>query len=361
VHTVLSMGVAPAPYLASCWTAEALAELRSEGLDMTGMIDDLWGSSATEEQCHADADKAERLVEAKGYVLSPPKRKRGQEIDYLGFHLSTVGEPTVSVISAKAEGYLLWLQEKIAILRAGGDVPHSDWQHACGKAEDFAQLSQEAKIHVAWMWTYLKYGRALSAYGRDELLKDLDWWVVQLESWAHGAEAGVEYPVLNGRGLAANPDAITVVVSDMAGDDGLGWYHGRLTEPNPHYRAVRWPPGYRPAHSFAGELMAPEQYLREAGAALRAQSVEPDPSLLVVVMDSLGAVQALNKGRCADVSGRALLRSIFEECTKQRRTLLALWHPRGCNSLADYLSHLAALSDRSSVSGRLSDIPDALA
>ena len=356
----LPFGLAPAPYISSCWTAEALAELRSLGHSITAMIDDYLGVAASEEKCDADGDAVEANLEEKGYVMSVDKRQRGQTVNFLGFRLSSFPALTVSVIPAKAAGFLLLLESYVATLRENGDVPHALWQHVCGKLEDYAQVSQEGKIHNAWAWSYLKHGGALSEHGRANLLADLTWWIAQLDSWARGAETGVEYPVLNGRALAAQPANITVVVSDMSGEDGLGWFHGALTDTNPRYRSMQWPRGFRPAHSFAGELMAPEQYLREARAAGPALASRPDPSLLIVVMDSLGAVQSLNSGRCADTSGRALLRPIFEQCTAQQRTLLALWHPRTCNTLADFLSHFAALSDRSSVGGRLADIPGAL-
>ena len=92
-----------------------------------------------------------------------------QQVNYLGFKIDTV-TMTVSVIPAKAAGFLLVLKAAMDTLRTGGDVSYSDWNHIASKLEDYAQVSQLGKSYVAWAWSYLTYGPTLSEYGRSKLI-----------------------------------------------------------------------------------------------------------------------------------------------------------------------------------------------
>ena len=361
-YRVLPMGLAPAPYIASCWTAEFLAEQRARGVASAGMIDDFIWVAESPAACEEARAVVEGGFEAKGFVIAAGKRQGpSQIVNYTGFSINSVSM-TVSVIPDKAAGFLLVLDSAIETLRAGGNVSHSDWQHICGKLEDYAQVSQLGKSYVAWAWSYLNYGPTLSEYGRTKLLSDLQWWHEQLSSWAGGTESGCEYPILNGKVLAANPDRINVIVTDMSGPDGTGAYYGPLHDLNPEFFSASWPDGGRPSNSFVGELLALKQTLVRQVDALRASGVgrPPPPSLLISVMDSLGAVQSVNSGRCADVVGRGILRDIYVLCAELRATVLGLWHYREENTLADMLTHLSSSLHRAEVRGRLSDLPGCL-
>jgi hypothetical protein len=59
----------------------------------------------------------------------------------------------------------------------------------------------------------------------------------------------------------------------------------------------------------------------------------------------------VNKGRCDEPSGLALLARILSRCDLYRLQIVALWVPRELNELADYLSHLAFSVNRDQVSG----------
>ena len=361
--SVLPMGLSPAPYYASSWSAEILEEHRARGVKISNLLDDFIVVGDTLMECTRSLVRVENGFESRGLPLAEDKRQPpSQCVNYLGFRINTV-TMTVSVIPAKAAGFLLVLEAAMDALRAGGNVSHSDWNHICSKLEDYAQVSQLGKNYVAWAWSYLTHGPTLSVYGRTNLLSDLEWWHTQLSSWATGVLSGFEYAILNGSVLAANPALIDVVVTDMSGPDGTGAYYGPLLDENPQFFSETWPEGGRPKSSFVGELEALKNTLVRRVEALRASGVgrPPPPSLLISVMDSLGAVQSVNSGRCADVVGRAVLREIYVLCAELRTTVIALWHYRENNSLADWLSHLARSLCRGEVSGRLGDIPGCLA
>ena len=255
-YKVLPMGLACAPYTISTWSAEFLAEQRALGVKSTCFLDDFFVMGDNLEECAQSLAVVEGGFESKGLPIAASKRQPpAQRVDYLGFSINTV-TMTVSVIPAKAAGFLLVLESAIDTLRAGGDVSYSDWNHICCKLEDYAQVSQLGKSYVAWSWSYLKYGPTLSEYGRTNLLNDLDWWHEQLTSWASGVESGCEYPILNGAALAANPALINLVVTDTSLPDGNGAYHGPLLDKNPEFFSEKWPEGGRPTSSFVGELLA---------------------------------------------------------------------------------------------------------
>jgi hypothetical protein len=165
--------------------------------------------------------------------------------------------------------------------------------------------------------------------------------------------------VLNGAVLKADPTLVHVLVTDMAGEDGIGSFFGTLDDADPEYYAEAWGPGNpRPPHSFAGELTAVQRDLRRRADALRASgSARPPATLLVTVMDSLSAVQSLNNGRCKDPLGNDLLRMLYDDAARLNMTLIGVWHYRELNTLADRLSHLAVVLGRGSASGRLSELP----
>ena len=362
-NSVLAMGLSPAPYYASTWSAEILAEHRAVGVKSSNLLDDFIMVGDTLADCTRSLAIVEGGFESRGLPLAEDKRQPpSQCVDYLGFRINTV-TMTVSVIPSKAAGFLLVLEAAMDTLRTGGNMSHSDWNHICSKLEDYAQVSQLGKSYVAWAWSYLTHGPALSVYGRINLLSDLEWWHAQLSSWATGVLSGFEYAILNGSVLAANPALIDVVVTDMSGPDGTGAYYGPLLDRNPQFFSETWPEGGRPESSFVGELVALKNTLVRRVEALRASGVcrPPPPSLLISVMDSLGAVQSVNSGRCAVVVGRAVLREIYVLCAELRTTVISLWHYRERNTLADWLSHLACSLSRGEVSGRLSDIPGCLA
>ena len=357
----VAMGDCTAPGFTCTWTAELVASINgTKSPCATAFFDDYWYMGADQAACIVNQQTVESVITTGGFSLAKDKHQGpSQQVTYLGFLLNSVNM-TVSVMPDRAAAFLLCLQEFIAVISQGGDLSRSTMQHVAGKLEDFASIVQLGKTRVSSSWLYLKYGRDLSAHGRQQLILDWQWWLPLLEAWASGAASGREYPIENGARLAANTDLIHVVVTDMSGDDGVGAYYGSLDESDPVIYSARWPDGLRPPSSFVGELMALCDHLEQLWAAQCAWGTDLTraPQYVLWVTDSLGAAQAANAGRCRDPAGRVLLGRIFELCDRLHVTLLGLWHYRDCNTLADFLSHLAANLDRDSVRGRVSDWPE---
>jgi hypothetical protein len=60
----------------------------------------------------------------------------------------------------------------------------------------------------------------------------------------------------------------------------------------------------------------------------------------------------VNKGRCKEESGLAILEEIYDICDEQKVQLIALWVPREDNMLSDFLSHLSVTLNRNEYEGR---------
>ena len=222
-----------------------------------------------------------------------------------------------------------------------------------------------------------------------QLLEDLAWWLQSLEQWRRDPSKGA-YPIMNGKTIRDNPSLLEVVVSDMAGEDGLGEYHGTLLDTDPVYVSEQWPIGDKAIHSFEGELRALRNYLRrrlsarqyhhaQFGPAMvpastgverrETSSLSPSaavsssslsPSLVLWCTDCESASHTINSGRCVDPQGLVVVHEIFAIAELLSITLLSLWHPRTDSAaiIADQLSHLAALLCRDSVEGRLSEVAE---
>jgi hypothetical protein len=184
----------------------------------------------------------------------------------------------------------------------------------------------------------------ITAAIRRKLITYTQWWVNILDEWGRGGVTGQEYPIFSASELLSDSNRIYVVQSDASDDDGLGYYHGVLSEAEPRFYAQQWDQDYFFQSSHNGELQALRCFLEREGVGNK---------VLVWVSDSLSAVWSVNKGRCyADVS-MATLECILQICDDKHLQILAVWIPRESNELADYLSHLSTHMLRSRVTGRL--------
>jgi len=308
---------------------------------------------------------------------------------YLGYELDSVNY-TAGINPASAAGFYLCLLQYVDVLREGNHLSYSLWRHVAGKLDDYTKVVQRGKCMMGSSWWYLnerKHQRTPSMSSMGHLLDDLALWINFLEVWRRDPSKGA-YPILNGKAIRDNPSLLEVVVSDMAGEDGVAAYYGTLQETNPRYFSEQWPVGDKAIHSFEGELRALRNYLRrrlsasqhhhaQFGPAMVSASttVEPretsslsrgiavpssslSPSLVLWCTDCESASHAINSGRCEDPQGRIVVYEIFALAELLSITLLSLWHPRTDTAaiIADQLSHLAAVLCRESVEGRLSEV-----
>ena len=136
--------------------------------------------------------------------------------------------------------------------------------------------------------------------------------------------------------------------SDASGPDGFGYIHGYLHEDDPVFFSQRWTETEYFGTSHHGELQPLVHFLSHS---------EVRDLMLVWTTDSLSAMFSVDKGRCFEEISLESLRTILDLCDNKRILLVALWAPRELNQLTDYLSHLSNYLDRSSVEGRVSELP----
>ena len=206
-------------------------------------------------------------------------------------------------------------------------------------------MLQSGRLHVRSWWLYSIHRGHITSAVRSKLILDTQWWIDILEEWSREGSTGKEYPIFSASELLADPNKIYVVQSDAAGEDGLGYYHGVLSEDEPCFYSQGWDLRYSFQSSHNGELQALKCFLEREDIMNR---------VLIWVSDSLSAVWSVNKGRChADISMIAL-EDILEICDERHLQILAVWTPRESNELADYLSHLSHRMFRSNVGGVVS-------
>jgi hypothetical protein len=382
-------GVKMMPYVAATFSAEVIRSLRYEGIPCTVMQDDFLTVGEDETAVDRRGGVVEANLGRKGFKIAEDKRQKGQQVVYLGYQLDSVSY-TAGINPASAAGFYLCLVEYMEILWGGGHVGYSLWRHVAGKLDDYTKVVQRGKCMMGTTWWYLnerKNQRTPSLASMSDLMIDLSWWLQSLEVWRRDPSRGA-YPILNGQAIRDNPSLLEVVVSDMAGEDGVAVYYGSLGDTDPLFFSEQWTVGDKAIHSFEGELRALRNHLRRrlaldqqhhgqlvtdmvpaltsvdplgtsslsGGAAVISSSLSP--SLVLWCTDCESASHAINSGRCMDPHGLGVVKEIFELAELLSITLLSLWHPRTDTAaiIADNLSHLAALLCRESVEGRLSDV-----
>ena len=224
---------------------------------------------------------------------------------------------------------------------------HTDAAHVAGKLTWYAEILQSGRVHTASWWRYTRRMREADDELLAQVVRDTDWWLEVLRTWSKDESSQLAYPILNGTELMADPQRITVVVSDSSGVDGHGYYYGKVDEASPQCGAKRCPEGFEPRSSMWGELESLRDFV---------EGVEEEGVLLVWVSDSLSGVWCINKGRAFSVEEMRVVENVLAACDRKRIQIVGLWIPREHNLIADYLSHLATHLDRDTVEGRLSDL-----
>ena len=350
-YKTLSFGGKPFPYLACVLTAELCQGIRRDDLPVEAMIDDFWTIGRDEAHGKINLSTVRSKLGSVGLVTSDKKTQFGQRVLVIGFLLDTT-RMSVSFDPASAHGFALQLMHYITILLDHGDVSHHQWEHVCGKLSHYSEIVQAGRCHMWYCWAYLRHGPEFSLNGRVALLSELHWWLAQLRSWAAASLSGKEFPIVSGSMLLDDPAAITVLVSDMAGDDGIGFVHGHLDDPDPEVCSFCWPDERRPGSTHVGELLALLAFLR----MMLARGLPLHPCLVPWVTDNAGAAYSVNSGVCHEAEGAVVLAEILDICDSLSWTPLALWVPRELNSYADFLSHLSSLLNCRWVTGRVSDV-----
>jgi len=348
MFVMVFFGLSSAPYYTSVWGAEFRLWMRSLGVEKCShMMDDWLFANQKRKVVLAQYALFEGIMNECGFELSD-KKEVGQQIEFLGVLLDTV-RMIISFDPVKIKARILEVSELIRTLEKGKDQRDTDIRSMCGKLTWLASVVQSGRCHLAAIWKYSREGRRMSNWWRKKMIGDLYWWVGKvLEPWASGQPSDREYKIMSVSELMVDDcDLMHIMQSDMAGDDGYGYYHGRLSELDPRYRSWRWVDGFKPYSSTWGELKALLHFIQDDC---------PREKMLVWVSDSLAAVFSINNGRAREPQCAALVEEILELCDALRVQIVALWVPREENELADYLSHLSFILNRDSVGGVISGL-----
>ena len=348
MFVMVFFGLSSAPYYTSVWGAEFRRWMLAFGvIKCSHMIDDWLFANPERVVVLEQYALFESVMNACGFELSD-KKEVGQQIEFLGILLDT-RRMIISFDPVKIRARILEVSELIGTLEKGKNQRETDIRSMCGKLNWLASLVQSGRCHLAAIWKYSREGRRLDDRWRKKMIADLYWWVGEvLESWASGQPSDREYKIMSASELLMNDcELMHIIQSDMAGDDGYGYFHGRLSELDPQYRSWRWVGDFKPHSSTWGELKALLQFMQDDC---------PRERMLVWVSDSLAAVFSVNNGRAKEFHCAALVEEILELCDVLRVQIVALWVPREENELADYLSHLSFILNRDSVGGVVSGL-----
>ena len=342
-------GLGPAPYFTTIYGAELLRVLQGMGVPCTNTCDDWLTSGATREEARSRLDMIRDTATGCGYGWNPSKDEVAQVLTYLGIVFDTT-RMVIRMPAASCRSLALEIRRLLEIRRRR-PLRANEVEHICGKLNWMSEVCQAGRAHTT-SWYLLSSLPASSlddhALWRTRFDSDNAWWLARLDCWGANELAGCEYPIRSAQDLLASPGAIHVLQSDASGDSrhGFGYFHGALSSENPRVFAQRWESGFRLRSTQYIELRAPEHFLLHAGVECQ---------LLIWVTDSIAAAYAVNKGAGRGLENTELLCSLLDAADAHRIDVVAIWLPRELNSFADFLSHLAFIFDRDSVSAAASD------
>ena len=347
-YTRCPFGYKLCPYYCSSWSAEIKLWLSAAGITTAHMVDDWLTTASSREEAATLLAKIEELLTSVGFAISD-KTKLGQREVLLGVMVDT-SSMRIRFDPVQSDGVRRSLQSALHVIRQKGNPDQSLVRHLCGKLNWYAEALQSGRLHLASWWKYCKAGPRLGTTATARLIEDTEWWMNILQSWSEARDSEVSYRILSPSALFHAKDTIVILQSDASGTDGYGFFSSRLEESTAVYYSARWsdkePP---PSSSHAAELHA----LR-SGLNWLIANQNPRPSFLIWVTDSMSSAYSVNKGFARSHQSFEIMHDILEQCDNQGITLVALWVPRELNAFADYLSHLAFLTCRSTVQGIVS-------
>lgn len=319
------------------------------GLECTHMVDDWLFVADSLEEAQACCERLANILIDCGFHMAIEKNVYGQSIKFLGVLLDTVNM-TMRIEPVQAKGTRLLLETCLAKLSTGQLIPESDVRHLAGKLNWFSELIQSGRLHTQSWWEYLRRttnsSDILSIYSR--LSTDILWWINILLRWEKDDNDFSQYRILSAEELLVDKQSMYYLQSDASGSDGFGYYHGYQDQENLNYFSSQWEASI-PTSTHVMELTSLDCFMTLSGYLTK-------DKVLVWITDSTSAALTINKGSCKKPEGKELLHKIYDSCDKWHTELVAIWCPREENILADYLSHLSVLLNRSSCEGKVSDL-----
>jgi len=325
------------------------------------------GSDAATAESAAATQAVVREVMAEANVPEAlSKRALGRDVVVLGRVVDTVAG-RVRLPRASARKYALHLFVVRRLLesadpRLRAAVTTASVSSLSGKLGWWAESLLRARTHLGGIIKAATSGISLANLSR-AVLEDLRWWE---KTWSAGAlapevlldaAAGVVRLVHVGAGgvdgaeeeeslAAARGGRRPRVVAGDAGDPGGGAVCGREAV------YLQWTPEEAVEHSDWRELRVTLEALRRFGPSWAPPPGAP-PARVLLLMDNLGNVFSINRGRARRDVVTTLISELYDVAEAHGISFCAAWLPRECNTVPDALSKAATPGEAAAVAARL--------
>jgi hypothetical protein len=335
------------PYYCCTWAAEIHLWMEAAGIPTSQFVDDWATVGDSYDRVKERLSDMDAIIRLAGFAFNPDKYDIGQAIVYLGILIDTV-TMTLRMERTAMMAFHPQLAEYRKRIYGRRSISQSERRHVCGRLTWLGEVVLSGRLRTRSWWIFERYGEGIHEPVRRRLLEDTDWWLDNIEAWMNDEVSGLELPILSASQVEEDPSLIHVVQSDASGPDGFGYLCGAVNDDNPDYYSSIWRGDWvYEGSSLAGELRG----------LLHSIWVSPIHSRYVIwITDNMGAAFAVNRGRCADGPGLAVLSHVYHVCDAKLLQPVALWVPRELNQAADLLSHYAHVVNRGPQEGRASDL-----
>lgn len=318
------------PHYASTLMAEVAQILRSYGIKVVFLMDDIFICAPTQAQCQQDLTRALRILQRLGWAVQHDKLEGpAQLLPFLGVLIDTRLR-RLSIDPERMELLALAITE---ILAAHDDhaLSFRTVNSLVGKLNWVAEVMIAGRPRVKrirdcmhrgkWSWSRQHTRRfnpkvVLSP----EAIEDLHWWRSLCQAHAQPGAPSPWVPFWSTERMAT-----CRIFSDASGDGGFGVvfedtvYHGSWAD-------------WTLQHSSGFKELLPILFALDClGPRLRNH-------IVVFTTDNLGNAFALNKGSSRSPDSFRLIFRIFEIAAMYNIYLVADWIPREWNVFADYIT-----------------------
>ena len=111
-------------------------------------------------------------------------------------------------------------------LTDGQNISHALARRMAGKLGWHAQVLEAGHTHIRAWWLYVSFGLNLWHPVCTVLISNTVWWIGVFNTWAVSERPPQRFPILSGAVFQADPSRLQILVSDAAGDDGMGIFRG---------------------------------------------------------------------------------------------------------------------------------------
>ena len=308
------------PALCNALLSKARLILRSRGVPIVFLTDDIFLCGATEEECAANLKIVIKTMEELGFELNHAKTVRPtQRLTFLGITIDTVA-CRLSIEPYRLLGIAERVEECLERYSASRRYSIKEWESLLGRLNWVAEVLIAGRPHLGRLWHAFPALKA--GYAPDDLTAAaLRWWLSVLVKRAEADDLWAPF------WTAAVP-ITDYVFSDASGDIGFGAvFDGWVVQ-------GRWSAATAASTAIGLKELLPVWFAVQHFA----QQPEAHGKVLVIGTDNLSNVFAINRGRFRSPEHHALLCDIFGLAARHRIYLVADWVPREHNQLTDDLS-----------------------